>query len=190
MLLLQMTPRLPEGRFWNSSLELPFPGPAASTKAWLVVLVYLRVCNSGSGSDVIFFSSTVPQPFVGFPKGRCGGQGDPPQSWVKEQACTFDCEVVRNLISMWETIHRPGGVYIVFARRVIWETERDSLNLPQLCVHTSCYLCMAQLALRAASDTVQFGHWNRHWKVRAERQWERSQEAVYIRRLSQEVGFP
>lgn len=61
---------------------------------------------------------------------------------------------------MWETIYRPGGVYIVFARRVIWETERDSLSLPQLCVRTSCYL--VQLPSREASDIVQFGHWNGH----------------------------
>lgn len=76
----------------------------------------------------------------------------------------------------------------MFARRVIWETERDSLSLPQLCVRTSCYL--VQLPSRAASDIVQFEHWNGHWEARAEWRWERSQEAVYIRRFSQEVGFP
>lgn len=63
-----MTPRLPEGRFWNSSLELPFRGPAASTEAWLAVVVYLRVCNSCSGSDVIFFPVLRLSPWLVFLK--------------------------------------------------------------------------------------------------------------------------
>lgn len=59
----QVVVLIDDSQIWNSSLGLSFPGPAASTKAWLVVVVCPRVCNSCSRSDVTF-SSTAFQPIV------------------------------------------------------------------------------------------------------------------------------